>query len=658
MKFFSRKFLSLICLTALVCGANGCAELNELKQPKPTTFYGTATPPQTNEFRWANGETPKTFDPALAASPSETQAVRAAFEGLTEWDAKTLQPLPAIAASWDKSEDARTWTFHLRPNAVWSNNKKITAQDFVNSWRRLLELGEKSKHRALLDNVIGAREVQSPVDAVQSSKSASTAQNPESKVQSPAELPNESPKAETEVQSEIQPVEELPEVQNPKSKIENSVWFGVEAVDELTLLVSLVEPDQDFLKLTAHSALRPIFGDGAQFEKPETAQRIVTSGAFKFLEYSKNSVSLERSKNYWNAHTVKLERIRFLPIKNAEAALNLYRSGEVDAVTNVLFEPLALKLLQSYTDFKRTPFNAVTYYEFNQEQKPFDDKRVRKALAIAINREQLVNDELDGANFAANKFLPDSNNQALKFDAAAARSLLHDAGFANGKNFPKIRVLINRNDAQKSIARAIAQQWRKNLGIETEIVSSSLEELSDREKTKDFAVVRRVTILPTTAATANLRLLFGVKKPASPIQTVAVQQSLESSPSNPTAPITNDETAAAPPPDLSKDAAKNVSADALPAAENLTDAVEQPKPADAAQTDLNIDLPADLFESENQSLFATESAALAEMPAIPLYFSASYALVKPYINGFETNLLDAPALGKVEIQTDWQAEAE
>src|SRR3954470_392216 len=138
-------------LLVVMALTGGCFLDHEVEQ-----YYGRAVAPKAQEFRWSDGGLPQVFDPALAASPPDTDAVRAMFEGLTEYDPKTLAPVPGVAARWESSADNREWTFHLRRDARWSNNDPVTAQDFVRSWQRTLELGEQAPHAKLLNNIEGA----------------------------------------------------------------------------------------------------------------------------------------------------------------------------------------------------------------------------------------------------------------------------------------------------------------------------------------------------------------------------------------------------------------------------------------------------------------------------------------------------------------------
>lgn len=582
------RILILLC----ICGAgliflSGCSEI--LQKPQPEPFVGQNAPPPPKEFRWSNGDLPKTFDPAKAIASPETDFVRAMFDGLTDLDPKTLKPIPAIAAQWEASEDFRTWTFYLRQNARWTNGKLITAADFVRSWRRVAEMSDKTGNSRLFQNIVGTSLVQGSKFKIQGSKSEKNS--------------NEQRTTNNE-----------------------QTWFGVEATDELVLRVWLVEPDKDFPALSAHPAFRPVFVQEGEFENLESAAKIVTSGAFRVISADKTGVALESNKNYWNARAVNLERVKIVPMKDPDAALAAYRAGELDAVTNAKFEPLAVKLLASYRDFRRSPFNAVTFYEFNPKREVFADRRIRQALSLAIDRERLTADELDGAGAPARSLLPHSERREdFRFDAEQARRMLAEVGFKNGKDFPKIKLLVNRNDMQRHVARAVAAQWKQNLGIETEIVTSSFEELEQTLNAGDFDLVRRVRVLPTTDETANLQLMFETETDANEqlhISPEAEQSETESG---------SPEQAEAP----------------------KIGGIEMPRLVPNEKDTTSVALEAGRSEIQRVKIL-DEETALKEFPAIPLYYPLTYALVKPYVKNFETNMLDAPELKAVEIESNWQ----
>lgn len=571
---------------------------------------------------------PKSFDPAAASAPPETDVVRAVYDGLTDTDAKTLEPLPAIAARWTASEDFKTWTFHLRKDAKWSNGESVTAKDFVRSWQRLASLGEKVAQRKLLKNIIGMdTENVLPVFASEDIDFSATAPNPTGRLltqslqtasnTNPANVASpEKPKPD-EKKPEIPPAENKTEPKTAKEKVK----FGVEAVDNYTLKVSLVRPDKDFPALVAHPIFRPIYGDGKEFETAGLNANIVTNGAFRVFSIGRDGVTLDRAEYYWNKAEISLERVRFVPTDNAETALEGYRAGEIDAITNANFEPLALKLLTPYDDFRRTKHSALNFYEFNAKNQPFSDRRVREALAIAIERERLTEDEMDGATEPAFNYLP-FDEPKLGHDVEKAKSLMAEAGFAESGNFPTVRLLINRNDLQRRIARAVARMWEKNLNVKTEIIVKDGEEFETAARNGEYDLIRRGIVLPTTDETTNMLALFSKDDETEEKAAENEPGASETETEKPTS------------------AYKPAEADVNTAAKDKTAETEPDESSLQTEPD------------EREIL--TEQQAFAELPAIPLYFPTSYSLVKPYVQGFETNVLDAPSLKSVKIDNNWQ----
>lgn len=530
------------------------------------TFYGSVVVPREQKFRWIDGNLPQTFDPAFAAAPPDTDLVRAIFEGLTDYDPQSLTPVPAVAKRWESANEGRTWTFYLREDARWSNGEAVVAKDFVDSWRRTMRIGDLAPHTDLLSNIVGAAAVSVPVVPLRS-----TARN-------------------GRVSSET----------SASERVESR--FGAEAVAEHVLRVRLQVPDLNFPALVAHPVFRPIKIAPDNSLKRIDATGLVSNGAFSLSKQDENRVLLERADNYWAKNEVNLDRVEFIGAANAEAALAAYRAGEVDAVTNSAFEPLALKLLAPYQDFRRETYGALTYYSFNMSHTPFDDVRVREALAIAIDRDRLAQDEMGGATEPAKKFLPETQSETTKVviskadllerDANRARELLTAAGYPNGQGFPIVRLLINRNEQQRQIAISIAAMWRSVLNVETEIVIKGWEEYETAIRSGDYDLVRRGMVMQTTDELTNIRAIF--QQDNQPIAT--------------------------PSPGVGAGAAANV-----------RDNPEAAKPL----------------------IIESEADALKELRAIPLYFASSHALVKPYVTGFDSNLLDVPSLRRVRIDTSW-----
>jgi ABC-type oligopeptide transport system substrate-binding subunit len=682
-------------------------------------FYGRVAVPRAQEFRWSDGGLPRVFDPARAAAAPDTDAVRALFEGLTDHDPQTLRPVAAVASRWDASEGGRVWTFHLRADARWSNGDRVTAHDFVRSWRRTLRLGESAPHAELLSNLIEKKAP--PAGARPSDGEGARPRDGEAQPGAGGESrPNAAARpdaaaranvAARQNESQRRAGEEGERGESAAETDAEQFALGVEAVDDLTLRVRLQRPDENFAQLVAHPVFRPVHvstEEGAASESTggkqsggelAGARRIVSNGPFRLGESGADGVVLERESNYWNASQVALERVRFVGASDAEAALAAYRAGEVDAVTNAKIEPLGLKLLASYKDFRRTTFGAVTYYDVNATRPPFDDPRVRRALALAIDRERLSADTLGGAAEPAEKFLPvekgidesengngpthgkpaggssaaaggesaggsggetaggeaapaseygrdgrrvagaggaaggesgeatggesgsssggDSRGESedesgggaapLRFDPDGARRLLAEAGFPGGEGFPRVRLLVNRNEQHRVVAEAVAGMWRAVLGVETEILLRGWDEYEMLLRTGEFDVARRSLILQTPDEAANVLSMFSPER----FDFDAATEVAEA--------LAPEQPGASPSP-----------------AQGATRAPDAPPPAP---------LPRALY---------TEAEALREVPAIPVYFATSAALVKPYVRGFDSNLLDAPSLQRVRIDTAWQ----
>ena len=606
----------------------------QIEMPKPEPFYAQTAPPKVQELRWSNGKMPKSFDPARAASAPETDIVRAVFEGLTEIDQKTLKETPAAAEKWSSTPDLKTWTFEIRKDAKWSNGKKVTADDFVTSWKRLVDLGTKTAHAELFRNIVGMHDPKlAPEPATGESvefghlpttvdsKPVDT-QNPNSALR--LQLPRIS-EAAPKPQPENAPVEKIDkkEKASAKSPVEE---FGVEALSDTTLRVRLEQPDKDFPKLVANPIFRPIYGDGSEFETDPLDDSLVTNGAFDVASVGKDGIVLDRSDTYWNKAAVSLEHVRFIPKESAEAALDSYKKGELDAVTNVDFEPLALKLLAPYQDFRQTTHSAINVYEINSKNAPFSDRRVRSALAMSIDRERLTDRDLEGSTQPATSFLPlsDVAKTKLSLDVETARKLLENAGFANGQGFPKIRLLVNRNDVQLRVAKTVARMWKQNLNLETEIISKDAADLDATRAAGEYDLVRRGIVLPTVDELVNLSAIFGTrKKPLEPT----------SSP-------------------VPSEIGKSIQATPTPTPAPLRSHESGPSAGDPTISDETIGRPS----AESEATF-NEEDAMYELYAIPLYFPTSYSLVKPYVKGFETNGLDAPLLKEISIDSDWQPRA-
>lgn len=597
-----QSFKSLFCAHSLTAiAALSLLSCTQIQKPVTQAYFAVTAPPAVQEFRWSNGSRPKSFDPARASAAPDTDIVRAIFEGLTELDPRSLEAIPAVAEKWSASDDNRIWTFSLRRDARWSNGKRVTAQDFVASWKRLQTLGKKTAHRELLSNIVGFP----PDDTRPSAESSDFTQPPESNSSTVGSEPLNSNVAQSAL-----PNSDDQDIDRSKKGLSK---IGVEAASDVTLTVTLALPDKDFPKLVANPLFRPVYGIGAEFEKAPTDKNIVTNGAFTVLESTTSGVVIERSNTYWNKAAVKLERIRFVPMESAEAALGAYKKGEIDAVTNAHFEPLALKLLAPFEDFRRTKHSALNFYEFNTTKPPFSDRRVREALAIAIDRERLIETELDGTAQAATDFLPhgEKGKTTVSFDAAKASDLLERAGYPNGFGFPQIQLVINRNNTQQRVANSIAKMWKQHLSVTTKIVTVETNEIETVRSSGEFDLIRRGVVLPTTDEVASLTAIFR-----------SLEKTQHAAPTRPKTTETGE-----------------------------TPGLDTMHPTDRTEVANEVETKAG--EALLPGIMTREDA-LFDVLAIPLYFPESYAIVKPYVYGFDTNALDSPLIKQIGINNNWQ----
>jgi len=573
----------------------------EIEKPAVKPYFAETAAPKLQELRWSNGRSPKSLDPAIAAAAPETDVVRAIFEGLTEIDPRSLDALPGVAEKWSSSEDGRTWTFELRRDAKWSNGRRVTANDFVKTFERLVRLGSRVAHRDLLVNFVGFEFVKAPATiAIPEIDGIASASPIEPTTKYRQQAPENPPTAEQKVGKEID------------SKPE----FGVIAVNENTLEIKLRRPDRDLPKLLANPMFRPVYGSGEEFEKNPLDVNVVSNGPFKIVTIDRNGIDAVRSETYWDKGSVKLDKLIFVQKDTAESALDAYRKGEVDVVTNSTFAPLALKLLSPFKDFRQTTHSALNFYEVNLNSAPFSDRRVREALAIAIDRDRVADGELDGSTRPATRFLPlaAEKDTRLNLDVERAKKLLELSGFPEGKDFPTIRLVVNRNDVQQRVARTVARMWKQNLNIETDVIVKDTGEHEAARTAGDFDLIRRGVVLPSVSETISLAAILGFEnatgmRTPTPTPALLTDETLE------TLPTFNDDRLGGP----------------------------SPESADAS-----------LVKSGNaEAVVFSEQDAIYELKAIPLYFPTSYSLVKPYVRGFESNGLDAPLLKSIGIDSEW-----
>ncbi|MCI1209789.1 MAG: peptide ABC transporter substrate-binding protein [Treponema sp.] len=386
-----------------------------------------------------NGAEPQSLDPSQIQGVPENRIYTALFEGLVDYDPKTCNAVPGVAKSWERSKDNTVITYHLR-DAQWSDGTPITAQTFVDSWLYYL-----APSTAAVYAYMPAMIIKGAADYNAGKADAST--------------------------------------------------VGIRAVDDHTFEVTLVGPVPYAVDMMAHYSFGPlplqaIKKYGKDWTKPGN---FVGNGPFILESWTpQEKITVVPNDKYWNKGNVFLSRITFLPIENDTTAYNKYKNGELDWTTNVPTEMLDEAKLRS--DFHVAPQLASYYYEFNVNDPVLKDVRIRKALAISIDRQTLVDKVTKGGQIAADAFVPPMPGftpaKGNAYNVEEAKKLLADAGYPDGKNFPVMTVIYNTNEGHKKIAEYVQQEWKKNLGIDVQLQNMEWATFLDKRQANDFQIAR------------------------------------------------------------------------------------------------------------------------------------------------------------------------
>jgi oligopeptide transport system substrate-binding protein len=411
------------------------------------------------EVTYNLGAEPATIDPALTIDLVSRNIALQVFEGLTRIDNKNT-PQPAIAKSWTISKDRKTYTFTLR-DAYWTNGTPVTAYDFEYAWKRSLSPELAASYAYHLYYVYGG-------EAFNTSIKVGT------KYYVQAVDAKGNPLTKT-VEGKVVPVP------NMKKEIDPSKNVGVRALNAKRLRVYLQSPTAYFLALTALPEMMPVCKAVVSKNDKWAADltnNYVTDGPFKLTQWSHNDkMVFVKNPTYWDKNAVKLTKITYLMVEDESTALSMYQSGQLDAAVSVPISELP-KLVAS-GDAQILPELASYYYQFNVTKKPFNDVRVRKALTLAINRTAITASLTKGEQPPAMALVPYGMPDVLPGsdfrkvggsyfkdnDIATAKALLAQAGYPNGKGFPTFTLGFITSDARRTIAEAIQQMWKKNLGI-------------------------------------------------------------------------------------------------------------------------------------------------------------------------------------------------
>jgi oligopeptide transport system substrate-binding protein len=396
-----------------------------------------------------NNVEPETLDPAIITGQADSRVVEGMFEGLTRWDPKTAGAVPGMAERWGISPDGKTYTFHLRTNLVWSTGEPIRADDVVYSWRRALDPATASDYAGQLYYVKNGQDFN------------------EGKIKDPSQV-------------------------------------GVQALDPFTVRVELEHPTAFFLDLCAFQTLYIVprqtiekYGDRWLMARP-----LPSCGPFELVYWRLNDkIRLKKNPLYWDAANTRSEIIDLLPIGSANTALNLYEQGQVDIVWDRELIPTDLNdILLKRPDFHTFSYLGTYFIRFNVTKKPFDDIRVRQALALAIDKERIVTRITRAGEAIASHLVPDGTANYLPaegwgFDPVRARKLLAEAGYPDGKGFPHFEYMFNAAAGgaaklHENIAVELQQMWRDNLGIQMDLRQLEWKVYLSAQSQLDFQLSR------------------------------------------------------------------------------------------------------------------------------------------------------------------------
>lgn len=392
---------------------------------------------------------PQALDPALVDGPDSIALCSHLFEGLMRWEdsgreAPGGQHMAQLAAGqaerYEKTvaEDGKvTYTFTLREDAKWSDGEPVTAQDFVTSWRRLANSQGSSAYSYLLGDVVNATQI--------AAGAASYDQ------------------------------------------------LGVSAPDERTFVVELEQESLDFLEVCAHPATAPLRLDVLQKEATQWStnpRQWVSNGPYILDDWTSNGTIKLIPNRHYSPELDGPSAILFQSVSSDEAALSALQAGSIDFSRRAPAAPEDKEALVQSGVLRNTDYAGVYYLTYQTGSAPFDDPQVRRAFTLALDRAALA--ALDPAGGSpAGGLVPNgvySSNEppeedfrtqagdyystdpeALEENRAQARTLLAQAGYPQGKDFPKVTYLYNKGEVHQAVAQAMKEMWEEALGVQVEL---------------------------------------------------------------------------------------------------------------------------------------------------------------------------------------------
>jgi oligopeptide transport system substrate-binding protein len=227
---------------------------------------------------------------------------------------------------------------------------------------------------------------------------------------------------------------------------------------------------------------------------------LVGNGPFTLKTWRPNQVIIvEKSPTYWNAARVRLRAVHFYPIDSLDAEERAFRAGQLH-LTEAMPPAKIDAYRQSLPQLLRIdPYLGTYFYRLNINRPCLNEPRVRRALAMAVDRRAIVEHILRGGQLPAQAFTPPAMGgylppAGIPTDFAGARRLLAEAGYPGGRGLPSFELLFNSSESHQLIAEAIQEMWRRELGVEVHLVNQELKSTQDARRTGNYQILRSVWI--------------------------------------------------------------------------------------------------------------------------------------------------------------------